>query len=184
MCEELVQEGLPEIGVPSPNAMPCPTEGHTTAAPEFQQFTLAHSSHSPGTMAPFGSAAVPDSDFSFFSTLPPLDTRARSPEASSFFSLDDKPEKFVLALIDEASGEPLRPATEADLIELKLLECLPRPEAAPRAPKEPEATAMTDQAFKELLSAGPVCRHCGVTGGRILQHVPRWGPGAAGGLLG
>ncbi|GAB4816360.1 hypothetical protein N2152v2_003406 [Parachlorella kessleri] len=113
---------------------------------------------------PFGSSLANDLDF--FNSLPPLESK-RSPEPCSF--LPSEPvEAYCLAIVDD-SGEVVRAATTEDLVQLNLLE-----DASPGEPPSPQkvehkAEAVCPEAyFKELLSKGPVCRHCGVT------ESPQW----------
>jgi hypothetical protein len=115
-----------------------------------------------GTMAPFGNASVPN-DFDFFNSLPPLDspTAKRSPESCSF--LPEPVEAYCLAVVDD-SGEVVRAATAEDLLQLKLLEDTASVEPAPQRAEPKAETVCPDAYFKELLSKGPVCRHCGVQG--------------------
>lgn len=123
---------------------------------------------------PFGNTTSLSTDLesSIWDSLPPLDSR---PKACGSFFEDDKPIAYALALVDEA-GEPVRAATEADLVNL-LEEALPQETPQPESPKqEAEPAPLSDIAFKQMLAAGPVCRHCGVTGGHLFV-VARLGPG-------
>lgn len=111
-------------------------------------------------MPPFGSSDFNDG---FFESLPPLEL-SKTPMAASTLFLEpleslEAPEKFVLAFVDE-SGEPIRAATEADLVNLLEGDA----SKAPEAKQEEQSAALTEAEFKSLLRQ-PVCRHCGVTGG-------------------
>lgn len=80
-------------------------------------------------------------------------------------------ELYMLAIVDEATGAPMRPATEEDLL------LLPGELMTSLSPSKPHLAShpndpikdIKNMSLQELLAAarngkGPMCDHCGATG--------------------
>ena len=119
----------------------------------------------------------PFADDTELESFPSLDldlgTKSYVGNKPSFFEqVEQVRQMYMLAVVDEATGTPMRPATEEELnaIPGELVQPLPSPqpkaELKPEKPKEPTK----HMSLQELLAAarngnGPMCDHCGATGG-------------------
>lgn len=99
-----------------------------------------------------------------------LGSKSYASNKPSFF--EQVRQMYMLAVVDEATGTPMRPATEEELngIPLELVQPLPSPK--PKAEPKPETPKESTKhmSLQELLAAarngnGPMCDHCGATGG-------------------
>ena len=114
-----------------------------------------------------------DAELEVFANLDVDLLESKSYEKPSFFEqVEQERELYMLALIDETTGTPVRPATEQELNELLPLELvepltLNKPKVQPKVVKSKEPIKTTS--LQELLAAarngaGPMCDHCGATG--------------------
>jgi hypothetical protein len=118
-----------------------------------------------------------DNELEVFAELNVVDLESNSFEKPSFFEqVEQERELYMLAVIDEATGAPVRPATEDelnDLLPLQLLEPLTckKTKVQTKVAKSNEPIKTTS--LQELLAAarngaGPMCDHCGATGKQVL----------------
>lgn len=106
-----------------------------------------------------------------------FDLAAKNLEKPSFFDqveAEREREMYMLAVVDEATGAPVRPATEEDLHDFPLELVAPLGPQAPPQPTAPKPPlCVKNMSLSELLAAAteeqghPVCNHCGAQGGWI-----------------
>jgi hypothetical protein len=120
-------------------------------------------------MSPFQGA----NELEVFANLDVVDLESKSFEKPSFFEqVEQERELYMLAVIDEETGNPVRPATEEELHELLPLELVEpltcsKTKVQTKVAKSKEPIKTTS--LQELLAAarngaGPMCDHCGATG--------------------
>lgn len=93
---------------------------------------------------------------------------------------------YMLAVVDEATGTPVRPATEEELHDLpQELVALEGTQGLARPGQPALPLSSKNMSLSELLAAAteaqgqPICNHCGAQGGcngRWLGHLPPWPP--------
>ncbi|KAL4543199.1 hypothetical protein Ndes2526B_g03861 [Nannochloris sp. 'desiccata'] len=121
-----------------------------------------------------------DNDLEVFANLDVVDLESKSYEKPSFFEqLEQERELYMLAVIDEVTGDPVRPATEQELYELSPLQIVEpltcnKTKVQTKVAKSKEPIKTTS--LQELLAAarngaGPMCDHCGAT------ESPQWRKG-------
>ena len=113
----------------------------------------------------------------------------RKRDIPSFFDQVEQHERelYMLAVIDEETGTPVRPATDEELTELlplALNEPLTCKKAAVQTNLVKSKEPIKTMSLQELLAAarngaGPMCDHCGATGKQIIgEELDRWLAGA------
>ena len=102
-----------------------------------------------------------------------LGTNSCASSKPSFFEqVEQVRQMYMLAVVDEVTGTPMRAATDEELndIPMELVQPLPSP-TLKTEPELEELKEPTKQlSLQELLAAarngkGPMCDHCGATGG-------------------
>jgi len=117
-----------------------------------------------------------DIELEVFGNLDVVDLESKSYEKPSFFEqVEQERELFMLAVIDEVTGGPVRPVTEQELYELSPLQMVEpltcnKTKVQTKVTKSKESFKTTS--LQELLAArngaGPLCDHCGATGKQFI----------------